>query len=49
MSGRKGQLHYSIETKQEAIRMVLEEHLRYAEVARRLGIRKADRIMIWVR
>ena len=49
MSGRKGMLHYSIETKQEAIRMVLEEHLRYAEVARRLGIRKADRIEVWVR
>ena len=49
MSGRKGQLHYSIETKQEAIRMVLEEHLRYAEVARRLGIRKAARIEVWVK
>jgi transposase len=49
MSGRKGQMHYAVETKQEAIRMVLEEHLTYAEVARRLGIRKADRIMAWVR
>ena len=49
MSGRKGQLHYTVEMKQEAIRLVLEEHLTYAEVARRLGIRKAARIMVWVR
>jgi len=49
MSGRKGQMHYTIETKQEAICMVLEEHLTYAEVARRLGIRKAARIKVWVR
>ena len=49
MSGRKGQLHYSIETKQEAIRLVLEEHLTYETVGQRLGIRKAKRIMAWVK
>ena len=49
MSGRKGQLHYTVEMKQEAIRLVLEEHLTYAEVARRLEIRKPERIKIWVR
>jgi len=49
MSGRKGMLHYTIETKQEAIHMVLEEHVTYAEVARRLEIRKAQRIEVWVR
>ena len=49
MSGRKGMLHYSLEIKREAIRLVLEEHLMYAEVARRLGIRNAKRIMAWVR
>jgi transposase-like protein len=42
-------LHYSLEIKQEAIRLVLEEHLTYATVAQRLGIRKADRIEVWVR
>ena len=30
MSGRKGMLHYKVEVKQEAVRLVLEEHLTYA-------------------
>jgi transposase-like protein len=33
MSGRKGMLHYKVEIKQEAVRLVLEEHLTYAAVA----------------
>ena len=49
MSGRKGMLHYSVETKQEAVRLVLEEHMTYAAVAAQLGIRKAKRITAWVR
>jgi transposase len=49
MSGKKGMIHYSLEVKREAIRLVLEEHVTYAEVARRLGIRKAERIEIWVK
>ena len=49
MSGRKGMLHYKVETKQEAVRLVLEEHLTYAAVAARLEIRKAERIEVWVR
>lgn len=49
MSGRKGMLHYRVETKQEAVRLVLAEHLSYAEVAARLAIRKAARIEAWVR
>jgi transposase-like protein len=49
MSGRKGMVHYRVETKQEAVRLVLEEHLSYAEVAVRLAIRKARRIEAWVR
>ena len=49
MSGRKGMIRYPLETKQEAIRLVLEEHLTYAEVARRLGILKPKRIMVWVK
>ena len=49
MSGTKGMVHYTVETKQEAVRLVLEEHLTYAQVAIRLGIRKSARIEAWVR
>ena len=42
-------VHYREETKQEAVRLVLEEHLSYAEVAVQLGIRKSARIEAWVR
>ena len=49
MSGRKGMLHYRVETKQEAVRLVLEEHRSYGEVAVLLGIRKSARIEAWVR
>ena len=49
MTGRKGMLHYRVEIKQEAVRLVLEEHLTYAAVATRLEIRKAERIEAWVR
>jgi transposase-like protein len=48
MSGKKGMVHYDIEVKREAVRMVEEEHLSYAEVAKRLEIRKAARIEAWV-
>ncbi len=47
MSGRKGMVHYALEVKKEAVRQVEEEHLSYAEVAERLGIRKAERIEKW--
>ena len=49
MSGRKGMLHYRVEVKQEAVRLVLEEQLTYAAVADKLNIRKSDRIKVWVR
>jgi transposase-like protein len=49
MSGRKGMLHYKVETKQEAVRLVLEEHLTYAAVANKLNLRKPGRIKAWVR
>lgn len=49
MSGRKGMVHYSIEIKREAVRLVLEEHQTYAQVAQKLEIRKAKRIEAWVR
>jgi len=49
MSGQKGMLHYSVEVKEEAVRLFLEEHQTYAAIAERLGIRKAARIEVWVR
>ena len=48
MSGRKGMVDYRVETKQEAVRLVLEEHLRCAEVAVKLGLRKSERIEVWM-
>jgi transposase-like protein len=41
--------HYEVEIKQEAVRMFLEEHHTYAVIAKKLDIRKAARIKIWVR
>ena len=49
MTGRKGMMHYRVEIKVEAVRLVLEEHLTYATVATRLGIRKTERVKAWVR
>jgi transposase len=48
MSGKKGMVHYPIEVKREAVRQVEEEGLSYTEVAKRLEIRKAERIERWV-
>jgi transposase-like protein len=49
MSGKTGMLHYSQELKQAAVHLFLDEGCTYREIADRLGIRKADRIKIWVR
>ena len=49
MSGTKGMTHYSLETKLQAVHLHDEEGLTYAEVAARLGLRKARRIKVWVR
>lgn len=49
MSGRKGMVHYKVEIKQEAVRLVEEERVTYAAVADKLKIRKAARIKAWVR
>lgn len=38
-----------MEVKQEAVRLVEEEHMTYATVADKLNIRKRDRIKAWVR
>jgi len=48
MSGRKGMVHYAVAIKREAVRLVEDEHLPYAEVAKRLGMRRAKRIERWV-
>jgi transposase-like protein len=49
MAGTKGMTHYAVATKREAVRLHEEEGLSYAQVAAQLGLRKADRIEIWVR
>lgn len=49
MSGKKGMTHYATETKQEAIRLFLEEGWTYREIAKELEIRDSDRIEVWVR
>ena len=49
MPGTKGMTHYAVATKLEAVRLHEAEGLTYAEVATRLGLRKAKRIKIWVR
>ncbi len=49
MSGTKGMLHYALEIKREAVRLILEAHLTYAQVAEQLDLRKRERIMAWVR
>ena len=49
MSGTKGMLHYSVETKRKAVAMFVEGHRSYASIAEELGIGKPARIKIWVR
>jgi len=39
MSGRKGMGQYSATTKEEAVRLFLEERMTYYAIAERLGIR----------
>ena len=49
MSGRKGMGHYSAATKEEAVRLFLEERMTYHAIAKRLGTRKAECTEAWVR
>ncbi len=49
MSGTQGMLHYPLETKREAVWLIIEGRKTYAQVAEQLGIRKAERIKVWVR
>ena len=49
MAGKKGMKHYSVETKLEAVRMFFEEGRTRAEVAKALGLRKAERVKLWTK
>ncbi len=49
MSGKKGQAHYSLELKQQAIRMVLEQGMSYPAVTKALAIRDPGRVKVWMR
>ena len=42
-------VHYDTKVKEEAVRLFLDEGYTYCEIAHQLGIRKADRIKVWVR
>jgi transposase-like protein len=48
MTGKKGQVHYPIEKKLEAIRLYEEEGLPHAEIIARLGIRDPKRVKVWL-
>jgi transposase len=49
MTGKKGQVHYSLETKMEAIRLFVEEGLPRNEITARLKLRDPGRVEVWVR
>jgi transposase-like protein len=49
MSGTKGMLHYTAEIKQRAVALFVEEQRSYASIAKELGIRKPERIEVWVK
>jgi transposase len=48
MSGKKGSTHYTIEIKEQAVKLILEGQLSQKAIAEQLGIRDADRIKKWV-
>jgi transposase len=49
MTGKKGSVHYPIETKLEAVRLFLEEGKTRAEVTQILSLRSPGRVEKWVR
>jgi transposase-like protein len=49
MTGKKGQVHYPLEIKLEAVRLREEEGYPYTEITKRLGIRDPGRVEVWVR
>jgi transposase-like protein len=48
MTGKKGSTHYSSETQEEAVRLLLEKKLCKQAIAEQLGICDAERIEKWV-
>jgi transposase-like protein len=48
MAGKKGMKGYSLEIKQEAIRMALEKRMAYREITQILGIRNSKRLRDWL-
>jgi transposase len=49
MAGKKGMTHYKMTTKEEAVYLFLEEGVTYREIAKRMNIRDAERIRMWVK
>jgi transposase len=49
MTGKKGQVHYSLETKMEAIRLYEEEGFSQSMITEKLGIRDPGRVQVWLR
>jgi transposase-like protein len=48
MAGKKGSKHYTIEAKEEAVRLFLEGKFTKQAIAEQLGIRDPERIEKWV-
>ncbi len=49
MTGKKGQVHYTLETKMEAIRLSEEEGFSQSMITDKLGIRDPGRVQVWLR
>jgi len=49
MTGKKGQIHYSLETKLEAIRLFEEEGFSQSMITEKLKIRDPGRVQVWMR
>jgi len=48
MAGKVERKHYTIEVKEQAVKLFLEGHLTQKVIADQLGMRDADRIKKWV-
>ena len=49
MSGKKGMTHYSLELKEQAVRMRVDQGMTYATITQALGLRDPNRAKTWVR
>ena len=49
MSGKKGMMHYPVETKLEAVRLFYEEGKTRAEITAAFGIRDPHRVKAWLK